>query len=203
MVVAYEDARAKAPLKRRNSKTKGTKTAFFEFGDNPELPHASLNQHDPGHPHFSSAHFHVRDQFQVVTDGKFKIGRHELTPYCVHFTRAYTPYGPLVSDGSEFAFLVMRAHRDAGAQHLPEELPQLKKVTDRKPWQMSRAVAFPAPEARDKSKDVLLQPIPDMHDDDGLAGYTLILRPNAKTSAPDPTRGDGQYLILVKGILWY
>src|SRR4029077_4995398 len=134
----------------------GDKVSFFNFRDNPDLPHASLNGHLEG-GHFSGTHFHKQDQFQLVVDGKFRIGRHELTPYCVHFTRAYTPYGPLVSDGDAFTFLVMRAHRDAGSQHLPEELDQLRAVPDRKPFQISRKVTFPAPESRSASADVMLQ----------------------------------------------
>ncbi len=201
LVIAYEDAKTNL-LKRTRASTKGAKVSLFGFRDNPELPHASLNQHDAG-GHSSSAHFHKRDQFQVVVDGEFRIGRHELTPYCVHFTRAYTPYGPLVSDGPAFTFVVMRAHRDAGSQHLPEELDQLRQVPDRRPFQISRKVTFPAPESRSASADVVLQAVPDLKDDNGLAVYTLILKPNVKSSAPDPAHGDGQYLLVVKGSLWH
>jgi rubredoxin len=136
-------------------------------------------------------------------DGKFKIGRHELTPYCVHFTRAYTPYGPLVSDGPGFAFLVMRAHRDAGAQNIPDELDQFKRVPDRRPWQISKKVMFPATESRPANADVLLHEVPEVRDDQGLAVHTLILKPNVKARAPDPSRGDGQYVVVVKGSFWH
>ena len=146
LVTSYDDAKAHL-LERNNPATKGDKVAFFNFRDRPELPHSTLNGHVAG-GHWSSSHFHIRDQFQVVIDGKFKIGRHELTPYCVHFTRAYTPYGPLVSDGDAFTFLVMRAHRDAGSQRMPKELDQLRKVPNHQPFQVSCRANFPAPEAR-------------------------------------------------------
>jgi len=195
LVIGYEEAK-KNILKRNNQ------LAYFNFRDNPDLPHASLNGHAPGN-YFSEAHFHQNDQFQVVTDGQFKIGRHELTPYCVHFTRAYTPYGPLVSDGPAFTFLVMRAHRDAGAQKMSRELDQLKRVPNRQPWQVSQAVKFPPLDSRPASADVLLQEVPEVRDDQGLAAYTLILKPNVKATAPDPSHGDGQYLVVVKGSFWH
>jgi rubredoxin len=197
LVMGYDDAKSNL-LKRTRPTTKGDKLGYFNFRDQPDMPHASLNQHDPG-GHWSSAHFHRQDQFQVVVDGKFKIGRHELTPYCVHFTRAYTPYGPLVSEGDPFSFMVMRAHRDSGSQHLPKELPQLQSVQNRRPFQISRHVKFP--DVRDPARDVILTAVPDMMNEEGLAVYTMIVKPNVKTKAPDPAHGDGQYLLVVKGSL--
>src|SRR5687768_1922187 len=99
-----------------NSGGGATKTPFFGSRSKPDCPHASLNQPDTGL--CSSAHFHRVDQFQVVVDGKGKLGRHDLSPYSVHFARAYTPYGPLRSDNG-LTFFVMRARFDAGSQHLP------------------------------------------------------------------------------------
>ena len=198
MVVAYEDAKANL-LKRNNPEIRGEKVSFFEFRDQPDLPHASLNGHEPG-KYFSGTHFHVHDQFQVMTDGKCRIGRHALTPYCIHFTRAYTPYGPLVSDGDAFTFMVMRSHRDAGAQFLPEKQALLQQVPDRQPWQISRAVTFPATQP---TANVALQAVPGIVDEHGLAAYTLSMGPHARTLAPDPTLGDGQYLVVVKGSLWH
>jgi rubredoxin len=194
-VIGYDEARTKT-LKRPNQ------LGYFNFPHEPDAPHANLNGHEPG-KYFSQAHFHQNDQFQVVVDGEFKIGRHQLTPYCVHFTRAYTPYGPLVSEGSGFAFMVMRAHRDNGAQNIPEELGQFKKVPDRQPWQASTAVKFPAPESRPANADVLLEAVPEIKDDQGLAVHTMILKPHVKAFAPDPTRGDGQYLVVVKGSFYH
>lgn len=95
-----------------------TQTPYFGSSAEPDKPHASLNEPDPGL--LASTHFHRVDQFQVVVGGKGKIGRHELSPYCVHFTRAYTPYGPLLSDAEDgLKFIVLRARHDAGSQRLP------------------------------------------------------------------------------------
>lgn len=199
MIAAYEDVKNKL-LKRTNPATKGAKVSFFGFPDQPDFPHATLNEHVAG-GHHSRAHFHKVDQFQVVVDGSFKIGRHAVTPYSIHFARAYTAYGPLVSEGPGFTFLVMRARRDSGPQHLPDATEQLKSVPGRKPWQVSAPVHFPDESARGSLADVTVQPVGAVRDDHGLAAYTLILRPDACTSAPDVGRGAGQYVLVVKGSL--
>ena len=197
LVMAQADAKVSI-----GAKTNAPRATFFSFPDEPDLPHATMNGHNG--VKIGAAHFHVRDQFQVVTDGEFKLGRHELSPYCIHFARAYTPYGPLVpKNGSEYTFIVMRAHRDNGAQYIAEEMEQLRAVPNRKPWQVSSRVKFPEPQARSGFGDVTLQTVPDMKDDKGLAAYTLIMKPNAKASAPDPADTDGQYVVVVKGSLWH
>lgn len=167
-----------------------------------EIPDATLAQFDPGK--ISRPHFHLSDQFQVIMAGKGTLGRHELAPYTVHFSRAYTPYGPLVADvHSGMTLFILRAHRDPGSQRLPQERAQLLEARDRKPWQITRVFTFPtlAPDARGDGVELL--PIPDMRDEHGLAAYTLRMKPNTRTLAPDPLPGDGQYLVVVKGSLWH
>jgi len=199
LVIAQADAK---PAGRNNPAQKGPKFSLFNFPDDPGMPHASLNGHTGSA--IGQPHFHQRDQFQIVVDGKFKIGRHQCFPYSVHFARAYTPYGPLVPEaGGDYTFVVMRAHRDAGAQYISREMDQLRAVPDRRPWQITRPAVFPKPKSHGVSADVMLQAMPDIRDDDGLAAFTLSMKPNAKTSAPDPAQGDGQYLVVVKGSLWH
>ena len=198
--IAYDDAKKNQTRRKNPSRSNcDVKTPFFGSPDKPHAPHACLNHYDPGRPTYSSSHFHMRDQFQVVVAGKCKIGRHNLAPYCVHFTRAYTPYGPLVNDGSGLTFFVMRPHWDEGARHVPEEQDRLKQMPDRQPWQISRSVTFPALQTGTAASDMVLQAVPDVKDEHGLAAYALSMKPSAKAYAPDPSHGDGQYLVVVKG----
>jgi hypothetical protein len=93
MAIGFENAKANQ-FREEGVASRGTKgavlrTEFFCFRDAPDLPHACLSQRDPGR--YSGVHFHKRDQFQVIVDGKGKLGRHDLAPYGVHFARAYTP----------------------------------------------------------------------------------------------------------------
>lgn len=70
-----------------------TNTTFFRASsDAPNSPAAFLGESVPGR--WSSAHYHAVDQFQIIVDGKGRFGRHHVFPYCIHFSRAYTPYGP-------------------------------------------------------------------------------------------------------------
>src|SRR4029077_6437799 len=129
-----------------------------------ELPQACLSQGDPGRS--SSTHFHVVDQFQVVVGGKGTLGRPALSPYSVHFARAYTPYGPLVSDAQTgVTYFVIRARSDQGAQRLPEKKDKLAYMPDRQPWQISRLVRFPAIASDSAVAEAVLQPIPGIRDE--------------------------------------
>ena len=81
---------------------------------------ALLTRFDPGK--VSLPHFHRVDQFQVVVGGGGKLGRHVRRLYCVHFSRAYTPYGRLAADPhDELLFFGLRRHEDPGSQRLPEQ----------------------------------------------------------------------------------
>src|SRR4029077_13845780 len=111
----------------------------------PDLPHAAYLQYAPGR--VSEPHYHGVDQFQVLLEGKGKMGRHDLSRYCVHFTRAYTPYGPFISDartGMTCFNLHANTGLDSRAHHFPEEKDKLKQMRDRQPWQITAHAAFPA-----------------------------------------------------------
>jgi len=173
-----------------------TSTTFFRAtAENPVAPTAFCNRYDPGST--STAHFHAVDQFQIIVDGKGLFGRHDVSPYCVHFSRAYTPYGPLQSDPQEgWAFVTLRTRFDPGAQRFPEKQDQLRQIPNRNPWQVTKKVTFPQ-----QVSAVTLQEVPEIRDDDGLYAGALSMPPNTTTTAPDPSRGDGQYVVVLKGSL--
>jgi rubredoxin len=155
-----------------------------------------LVEYDPNR--VSRQHFHEVDQFQIVIGGGGTIGRHPLKPYMVHFARAHTPYGPLVAAPEGMTFLTLRRKFDKGALRLPESKPYLEKVKGRRPWQVTEPVTLgevPAP------GEVRVSSIPGVANDEGLAGYTVQLGPKASGFAPDPSRGDGQYVAIVEGSL--
>lgn len=178
----------------------GTSTNFFGPRSDPGIPHAVLLQFEPGR--VSYAHYHGVDQFQVLIEGKGKMGHHDLAPYSVHFSRANTPYGPFISDadtGLTCFNLHANTEPDWRSHHLPQEADKLKQVPDRKPWQITSQAAFPAIQSGVATADTTLQAIPGIEDAYGLAGYTLSMKPNAKAQAPDPAHGVGQYLAVLNG----
>jgi len=208
MVKAFDEAKANQRKIEPDAKRgPGTilNTPFFGVQGAPnmyDLPLACLSQGGPGRS--STTHFHVVDQFQFIVDGKGMLGRHQLTPYVVHFSRAYTPYGPLTTDPAiGLTYFVLRAHHDTGAQRLPEEREQLMRVPHRQPWQMTRQVMFPLLGAGSAAEGVKLDQIPDMKDEHGLAAYALSMKRNTKVHAPDSHLGDGQYIVAVNGSFWH
>jgi rubredoxin len=192
LALSFDEAKSKF---KRHPERGVAQTPFFGSRDNPNLPLATLNEQDPGRR--SSTHFHVVDQFQLVLEGGGTLGKHALAPASLHFSRAYTPYGPLIADAQAgLKFFVMRPHPDTGSQRLPKERAQLERVPASERWQVTRQVEWPA-----SGDAATLAPVPGVADDHGLAAYTLTLEPHAHIEAPDPANGDGQYLAAVRGSL--
>jgi rubredoxin len=197
IAVALDDVRDKQ-VKRDLEGGSLRRTPFIE-SPAAGAPQAFMVQYDPNRT--SRAHFHHVDQFQIVVDGKGKIGRHDLAPYAVHFARAFTPYGPLAASPEGMTFLTLRRSHDPGAQRLPESKPKLEAVPDRRPWQITCDAAFGSQGM--PQSGVLVQPIADIKDEGGLATYAVTMSPNAMAYAPDPSRSQGQFLIVLEGSLLY
>jgi rubredoxin len=138
-------------------------------------------------------HFHENDQFQVVVSGGGVLGKHKLHVHAVHFSRAHTPYGPIVFGEAGLGFLTLRSRWDPGAQYLPDSREKLSAVPARNPWQITEAPVF------GHSADVNLHTFTGIKDDRGLAAYTISMKPHAETTAPDHAHGDGQYIIVTRG----
>jgi rubredoxin len=174
----------------------GNITFFRQSIDTPVAPNATLNLNDiPGR--WQSAHFHEVDQFQIIVRGKGKLGRHDVSPYCVHFARAYTPYGPLRSDKEVgWTYLTLRMRYNAGKQVFPESQDKLKQIPNRRPWQVYQKIAFPA-----QGPGITLQDVPEIKDEQGLFVHALTMAPRTRTVAPDPSGGDGQFVVVFKGSL--
>ena len=73
------------------------RTNYIESGEK-DAPLAYTIEYESGR--VSSTHYHTADQFQVVIEGGGTIGRHVVRPLAVHFSRAYTPYGPLIANST-------------------------------------------------------------------------------------------------------
>jgi rubredoxin len=143
-------------------------------------------------------HFHVVDQFQVMYNGSGSVGKHAVGPGAVHFSRAYTPYGPISYSDKGLGFITLRAHRDPGAQYLPESRSVLDNVANRTPWQIT---AFPDFDIVPGEHGVAMKALDGLQGHDGLAGFSVKMNAGAKAYAPDPSKGDGQYILVMKGAI--
>lgn len=196
-IASYEDV--KAQRKERQVPT-GTawRTNFIGPDENdPSAPQAFLVEGTTGR--VIKPHYHDHDQYQVIVSGDGVLGKHELQVNAVHFSRRHTPYGPIVF-GQGMGFLTLRAERDAGAQYLddPEKRTKLTSLDDRKPWQVTELPKF-----EPVKSDAAMHAFTELKDEQGLAGFSISVAPNAKTLAPDPANTNGQYLIIVRGSLIY
>ncbi len=196
LVAAFDEITPDRIRKNSGGPDRPASTNYFFFRprqDVPEAPSAFLAQYDPGDD--SCTHYHAVDQFQILVKGKGRLGRHEVEPYYVHFSRAYTPYGPLQADADTgWTFMTLRTHYDPGAQRLPGALPKLKQIADRDPWQVTTMATFPA-----KGNGVTIADMPEVRNDHGLFVKTVTMAANTRALAPAPDRGDGQFVIVVEG----
>jgi rubredoxin len=150
-----------------------------------------------GTPHrILRPHFHQVDQFQVICKGAGAMGRQPVEPGAVHFSRAYTPYGPISYSEKGLGFMTLRAHRDPGAQYLPESREVLEKVSGRTPWQVT---AVPDFDLDPGARGIAMKALDGVKDERGLAAYSVKMSAGARGFAPDPSKGDGQYILVMKG----
>jgi hypothetical protein len=197
IVLALEDLDP-ARIKRTTNPKPGTPvrtiTTFFRAThEDPDIPSAYIARFDPGE--MSAAHYHVVDQFQVIIDGKGLFGRHQVSAYAVHFSRAHTAYGPLHADPQTgWAFMTLRTRFDPGAQQFPAARDKLKQIANRNPWQVMRMPTFAAP-----GTGVHINALEDIRDEHGLYAGALSMGPHARFVAPDPSTGDGQFILVLKG----
>ena len=168
-------------IQRPEDKSVDTPMAFLAEGS----PHRLLRPH-----------FHIVDQFQVMYNGSGSLGKHPVGRGAVHFSRAYTPYGPISYSEKGLGFITLRAHRDPGAQYMPESREVLDQVTNRTPWQVT---AFPDFDLVPGERGIAMKPLDAVKSNDGLAAFSVKMNPGAKGYAPDPSKGDGQYIIVMNG----
>lgn len=163
--------------------------------DELDAPEAFIIDGDPGRG--LRTHFHDVDQFQIITNGDGTLGRHGLVELGVHFARAYTPYGPIMSGRQGLGYLTLRARRDPLiAQYVPECNEKLKSIPGRAPWQKTVVPQIPelAP-----GQLVAANSVPGLDDGQGMAVHAMRLAPGASAQAPDPAASGGQFVVAMKG----
>jgi len=165
--------------------------------EDPDGPVAFLAESSP--KRVLRTHYHECDQFQIIALGGGTLAKHTLAFGGIHFSRAYTPYGPITNGDQGIGFITLRAKRDpaGGAMFIPEKAETLKSVKNRTPWQVTEMPTFKALAGGESSSVVQFK---EMQDDRGLAGYAVTVSANTKVAAPAPTQV-GQYIIVTKGSL--
>jgi hypothetical protein len=146
-------------------------------------------------------HFHQADQYQVVVQGGGRLGQHDVGTVAVHYTDAWSAYGPIVAADEGIAWFTLRNAWDSGARYMPGARDQLRAARSHN-FQHREATAAPMPVASatelartdQLSCMTVIEPTPD-----GMATWRYRLPAGASVSGPDPREGGGQFWIVLSG----
>lgn len=142
------------------------------------------------------AHFHEANQFQLVVAGSGSLGKHALRPVAVHYSNAYSAYGPITAGEAGLHYLTLRNGYDRGARYLPAAREELRGVRRR----FREAMAEPVPSGGAVPEAATVEALlPEAQD--GLGAWRHCLPPDAALRGPDPATGDGQFWVVTAGAM--
>src|SRR3954465_7969791 len=101
-------------------------------------------------------HFHQADQYQVVVQGSGRLGLHEVASVAVHYTDAYSAYGPIIAADEGVSWFTLRNAWDPGARYMPAQRRQLREA--RAKYQHREATCGPLPPLTDAELEALAAP---------------------------------------------
>jgi hypothetical protein len=164
-------------------------------------PVAFLVEKRPGG--ITRPHFHRADQYQVVVSGSGKMGLHDTGSVAVHYTDAFSAYGPIVAAGDGIAWFTLRPGWDPGAKYMenPDNRAELRASRDRYThWEATTEPEPPLGAAALKAvSSIGRQQI--LEGEHGLATWRYQLPPGAALAGPDPAASGGQFWLVLGGTL--
>jgi rubredoxin len=165
------------------------------FAGRDDLPQCFVVDQPPGST--VEPHFHIEDEFQLVVAGGGRLGRHPVEPLAIHYSGAYTPYGPIVAGREGIRYFTLRAKRDPGAKFLPAERDQMKPAPKR--FYMAGESLRPSPAAALAGLEAP-RFVPLIEETAERVGVFLAeAGPGGRIEGPDPAGTGGQYLVVTAG----
>jgi hypothetical protein len=152
-------------------------------------------------PHaVTKPHFHEADQYQVIVQGGGRLGTHDVGTVAVHYTDAWSAYGPIVAADEGISWFTLRNAWDSGARYMPAAREQLRAARVRN-FQHREATSPPQPviSAADLAHGGVFCAAVIAQTADGMATWRYRLPPGASVSGPDPGTGGGQFWIVLSG----
>ena len=134
-------------------------------------------------------HFHVVDQFQVFIAGSGRIGSRNIEPILIHYTDAFTPYGPIVGGPVGFEYVTVRRTADPGPKYMPASRAQRERLGGR------HIVTQFDPSFEDSH--IVLQRQPD-----GLAIEAIHAEPGRNLTWLEPENPGGTHIFVLDGTVW-
>ena len=127
------------------------------------------------------------------------LGDHEFSDGAVHYTDAYSAYGPIVAGKSGIWWFTLRNRWDPGARYMPAEREVLHAARDRhQHWELTTE-AMPAPLLGELREATAISCRPVLEAEDGLAGWRYRIPPRTAIAGPAPDAGGGQFWLVLAG----
>ncbi|MGE4048494.1 MAG: hypothetical protein AB7F35_26800 [Acetobacteraceae bacterium] len=145
-------------------------------------------------------HFHQADQYQVIVQGGGRMGFHDVASVAVHYTDAYSAYGPIVAAEEGVSWFTLRNAWDPGARYMPQYRQQLREARAR--YQHRESTCGPIPPLTDAERAALtgaagqavIEPTKD-----GLGTWRYTVPAGGSVTGPDPMSGGGQFWLVSSG----
>ena len=135
----------------------------------------------------------------MVVAGRGTLGDREIGDGTVHYTDAYSAYGPIVAGKSGIWWFTLRNRWDPGARYMPAERQLLNAARDRhRHWELTTGARPSAllGELRDAA-EISCRPV--LEADDGLAGWRYRIPPSTAIAGAEPSAGGGQFWLVLAG----
>jgi hypothetical protein len=144
-------------------------------------------------------HFHQADQFQVVVQGGGRLGRHDIGTVAVHYTDAWSAYGPIVAAEEGVSWFTLRNTWDPGAKYMPSARPELRAARARHQHRESTSPPMAPWSTAELGRLGSVDCVTEMATPDGMASWRFRLPGDATATGPDPGNGGGQFWLVLAG----
>ena len=144
-------------------------------------------------------HFHQSDQFQVVVAGRGTLGDDELGDGTVHYTDAFSAYGPIVAGKPGIWWFTLRNRWDPGARYMPAEREILAAARARHRHRERTTAATPSALLDELRETPAVSCAAVLEAEDGLAVWRYRMPPGATIAGPAPNAGGGQFWLVLAG----
>jgi hypothetical protein len=145
-------------------------------------------------------HFHQADQYQVVVQGSGRLGIHDIATVAVHYTDAYSAYGPIIAADEGVSWFTLRNAWDPGARYMPAHRQQLREARAR--YQHRESTCGPLPPLSEAELAVLTSAsgVPVIEETkDGLGTWRYTVPVLGSVTGPEPSTGGGQFWLVTGG----
>jgi len=144
-------------------------------------------------------HFHQADQFQVVVQGGGRLGLHDIGTVAVHYTDAWSAYGPILAADEGVSWFTLRNTWDPGAKYMPAARSELRAARARHQHRESTSAPRAPWSAIELGRLDAAESLMEMDAADGMASWRFRLPGDATATGPDAGNGGGQFWIVLSG----